>query len=120
MRFETTSFSPVSKVIPNLQINVGMWFPVFSLHMSSQTPNRSNVRGQGFFPIDQKVTVMDLAQDDPDFHLCNAFIFTPDRNTDSLAQKSRDRLKVPTHSSTFSLSHIKCKVEEKHNSQFKN
>lgn len=49
MRFETTSFSPVRKVIPNLQINAGMWFPVFSLHMSSQTPNRSNIRGH-FFP----------------------------------------------------------------------
>lgn len=48
MRFETTSFSPVRKVIPNLQINVGMWFPVFSLHMSSQTPNRSNARGLFF------------------------------------------------------------------------
>lgn len=48
MRFETTSFSPVRKLIPNLQINVGMWFPVFSLHMSSQTPNRSNARGRFF------------------------------------------------------------------------
>lgn len=87
MRFETTSFSPVRKVIPNLQINAGMWFPVFSLHMSSQTPNRSNIRGHFFPPIDQKVTVMDLAQDDPDFHPYNAFICTPYRSTDSLAQK---------------------------------
>lgn len=106
MRFETTSFSPVRKVIPTLQINVGMWFPVFSLHMSSQTPNRSKVKGQVFSSIDQKVNVMDLAQDDPDFLTYNAFIFTPCGNTDSLAQKLGERLKAPTHSSITDLSHI--------------
>jgi len=57
---------------------------------------------------------MDLARDDPDFHPYNAFIFSPCRNTDSLAQKSGDRLKVTTHSSTFDLSHISCKVQPKH------
>lgn len=88
MRFETTSFSPVRKVIPNLQINVGMWFPVFSLHMSSQTPNRSKVKGQVFSSLDQKVKGMYLAQDDPDSLLYNAFIFTPYRNTDFLAQET--------------------------------
>lgn len=106
MRFETTCFSPVRKVIPNLQINVGMWFPVFSLHMSSQTPNRSKVKGQVFPSADQKVKVMDLAHDEPDFLPNNAFIFTPYRNTDSLAQKLGERLKTPTHSSTTDLSHI--------------
>lgn len=107
MRFETTSFSPVRKVIPYLQINVGMWFPVFSLHMSSQTPNRSKVKGQVFPSADQKVKVMDLAQDDPDFLPNNAkFIFTPYRNTESLAQKLGERWKTSTHPSTADLSHI--------------
>lgn len=106
MRFETTSFSLIKKVIPNLQINAGMWFPVFSPHMSSQTPNRSNVKGQVFSSVDLKVTVMDLAQDDPDFHPYNAFICTPCRNTDSLAQTSGGKLKVQTCFITFN--HLSC------------
>lgn len=104
MRFEATTFPLDRKVIPNLQINVGMWFQVFSLHMSSQTPNRSKVKGQVFSSTDQNVKVMGLAQDDPDFLPNNAFIFTPYRNTDFQAQKLRERLKTPTHSST-DLSH---------------
>lgn len=104
MRFEATTFPLDRKVIPNLQINVGMWFQVFSLHMSSQTPNRSKVKGQVFPSTDQNVKVMGLAQDDPDFLPNNAFIFTPYRNTDFQAQKLRERLKTPTHSST-DLSH---------------
>lgn len=45
-----------------------------------------------FPPIDQKVTVTDLTQDDPDFHPYNTFVCTPYGNTDLLAQKSGDRL----------------------------
>lgn len=41
-----------------------------------------------FFPHRSKVIiVMDLAQDDPDFHPHNAFVCTPYGNTDLLAQK---------------------------------